>query len=95
MRNYFHPDQPGLKPLTQPQLDLLRQIVATNGGGICQSKANPRVIKGLIDRHMIQGKSGNGSCMVHTTIGLAFIRQADAAERAGVHRRGGEVENEC
>lgn len=73
--NHFHPDEPLDRQMTQAQKDLLRRVVATNGGGISQYAENQRVISGLVLRHMIQGKAGSGSMMVHTRRGLDWVRE--------------------
>ena len=71
---FEHPEQPGTAPLTKPQEVLLRRIVATKGGGLSADNINHRVIAGLIERHMIQGKAGQPHKMVHTRLGLDWVR---------------------
>lgn len=72
--NHYHPDEPLTRKMTPAQEALLRRIVATNGGGISAISENDRVIKGLIDRHLIQAKKTISSMMVHTREGLEWVR---------------------
>lgn len=70
-----HPEKPLNRPLTDAQRDLLLAIVKTNGGGIHYYGAKPASIVGLVKRHLIQGKKGQPSCMVHTRAGLELARK--------------------
>jgi hypothetical protein len=74
MRNHMHPNQPRTRPIGPRQADLLRRIVRTNGGGLSMAGIDDRVIAGLFDRHLIQGKAGNARRMVHTQLGLEWVR---------------------
>jgi hypothetical protein len=73
-RNHYPPDEPSDKPMTPAQIELLRRVVRTNGGGVNARGENARVVQGLMDRHMVQGKSGDLSCMIHTRRGLDWVR---------------------
>ena len=76
MENIIPPEKPIKRKMTDNQIALLRAIVATNGGGISPLNGRYpwRSFKGLADRHMIQGKAGEGFRAVHTHIGLDWVR---------------------
>ena len=69
-----HPDEPLKRKLTEKQLQLLKRIVATNGGGVLIYGPNLRTADALVKRHLIQGKRGQENCAVHTRQGLEYIR---------------------
>lgn len=68
------PEEPLKRKMTPRQEELLRRIVATNGGGINVGLNNEAVARGLIARHFIQGKSGSPYMAVHTKHGLEWVR---------------------
>lgn len=70
----YHPDEALARPMGPAQVDLLRRVVATNGGGISAYSEKHSVVEGLIKRHMIQGKRTNEFMMVHTRKGLEWVR---------------------
>lgn len=75
MDDLHAPDEPVAKPLTPAQQRLLRLIVSKNGAGVSVlAGPNYRAAKGLMDRHMIQGKRGNPAVAVHTKRGLDWVR---------------------
>ncbi len=75
MNNYYAPDEPVTRKMTKAQEELLRRVVRTNGGGVSGFREKDSVIKGLMDRHMIQGKKGQESMIVHTARGLQWVRE--------------------
>lgn len=60
--------------MTPAQEDLLRRVVKTNGGGISSYDEPDSTISGLVSRHLVQGKSGSPSVIVHTREGLDWVR---------------------
>lgn len=73
-RSHFHPETASTQKMTPKQEALLRRVVATNGGGISSYGVPDSTIKGLMDRHFIQGKAGSPSSIVHTREGLEWVR---------------------
>lgn len=75
MYDLHPPEAPLDRKMTEAQIRLLRRIVETNGGGV-SVLGSPyyRAAKGLMDRHMIQGKRGNPAIAVHTKRGLDWVR---------------------
>ncbi len=71
-----HPEVAVTKALTPKMLECLRAVIASNGGGVSIYDWSRSVIKGLMDRHMIQGKSGDPYRFVHTRIGLEYWRKS-------------------
>ncbi|MES2904038.1 MAG: hypothetical protein V4696_07620 [Pseudomonadota bacterium] len=69
-----HPEVPLKRKLTDKQWDLLDRICRTNGGGIHYYNLDKSVLRGLMRRHLVQGKLGSGDCAVHTREGLALWR---------------------
>jgi hypothetical protein len=78
--DHYHPKKRVERPPTEAMMAVLRQVVATNGGGLSPSGIPHSVIKGLVARHLVQGKAGAGSRIVHTKHGLKLVR--DEAARA-------------
>lgn len=76
--SYFPPDKPIDRPPSRAMVDLLERIVRTNGGGVSAYGQHHKTVQGLVDRHLIQGKAGQAWRMVHTPIGLDFIRKRKA-----------------
>lgn len=70
-----HPDTPDTRPPTKAQIELLRKIVATNGGGVSSLNIPERTLQGLVARHLVQGKLNNPHRVVHTRAGLDLIRR--------------------
>lgn len=68
------PDAPVTRKMTANQIELLRKIVASNGGGVDVSGPYRAPAKALVDRHMIQGKRGQQTVAVHTHIGIEWVR---------------------
>lgn len=68
------PEVPVARKMTAKQIELLRKIVASNGGGVSVHGPYLTTAKALIERHMIQGKRGQQSVAVHTHIGLEWVR---------------------
>lgn len=60
--------------LTKPQERMLREIVATNGGGISGFILRERVMRALESKGLIQGKLNASHRAVHTRIGLEWVR---------------------
>lgn len=69
-----HPETPSQRPITERQWKMLFAVCKTNGGGVSVHDWPRDVIKGLMDRHLVQGKAG---CVriVHTREGLALYRE--------------------
>lgn len=63
--------------LTAPQEKMLREIVATNGGGIAEFKLSHATLKVLIRKGLVQGKKGQQWRAVHTPEGFAWVTMAD------------------
>jgi len=84
-----HPETPLERPLTEKQRELLDRICRTNGGGISLYSADKSVLRGLMRRHLVQGKLGQPGAVVHTKEGLRAwrapvshdVKQAFAAEK--------------
>jgi hypothetical protein len=74
MSDLYPPEQPIKRKLTEKQFALLASICRTNGGGIYAPNCDQRVLKALVDRHLVQGKAGNLSSVVHTREGLELWR---------------------
>lgn len=74
MSYMIHPEKPVVRKMTPAQEDLLRKIVATNGGGVDVSGPYRNAAKALVARHFIQGKRGQGYIAVHTREGLEWVR---------------------
>lgn len=70
----YHPDVPLKRKMTPAQIELLRRVVATNGGGVSGYHETESTVKGLIQRHMVQGKAGAQDSIVHTREGLDWVR---------------------
>lgn len=68
-----HPEIASQSPPTQRQWEMLAAVCQTNGGGVSRYDWPRSVIKGLMDRHLVQGKSGSDR-IVHTREGLALYR---------------------
>lgn len=68
----------GKKP-TALQEAALRRVVATNGGGLSKHEYSKHVWQGLINRGLVQGKAGSGERVVHTKMGMEYIRKMEAA----------------
>jgi len=62
------------------QLDMLRRVVATNGGGLNAYSAPRATWKALFEKGLVQGKSGLACCIVHTRLGLEVVRFLKAGE---------------
>ena len=73
-QSHFHPDTASARKMTPAQEDLLRRVVKSNGGGVSSYGEADSIIKGLIDRHLVQGKAGSPSTIVHTRQGLDWVR---------------------
>ena len=71
-----HPEKPSVRKLTEKQLELLGRICRTNGGGISLYDDDKSVLRGLMNRHLVQGKAGGAGRIVHTKEGLAAWRAA-------------------
>lgn len=63
--------------MTDLQRDLLRRVIATNGGGLSVYDWPDRVVNALVRRHFIQGKAGNPGRFVHTRLGLEKWRRLE------------------
>lgn len=60
------------------QWEFLGRVVATNGGGVNCYSADERVYRALERKGLIQGKSGQQCCAVHTREGLEAWRAHQA-----------------
>ena len=78
MGDHYHPERRVERAPTEAMMAVLRDVVATNGGGLSPSGIPHSVIKGLVARHLVQGKAGNGSRIVHTKLGLKLVRDEAA-----------------
>ncbi len=78
MGDHYHPEKRVERAPTEAMMAVLRQVVATNGGGLSPSGIPHSVLKGLIARHLVQGKAGAGSRVVHTRLGLKLVREEAA-----------------
>lgn len=73
-----HPETPSQRPITERQWQMLYAVCKTNGGGVSRHDWPRDVIRGLMDRHLIQGKAG-GERIVHTREGLVLYRERTSA----------------
>lgn len=73
-QSHFHPETAAARKMTPAQEALLRRVVKTNGGGVSSYGVPDSTIKGLVVRHLIQGKAGSPSTIVHTREGLDWVR---------------------
>lgn len=73
--------------LTEKQEAMLRAAIKTNGGGLSGINLDQRVMRSLEKKQLIQGKAGNQSRVVHTSIGLEWVRSKDRAALA----QGGDI----
>lgn len=78
MAEHHPPEKRVERAPTEAMMVVLRDVVATNGGGLSPSGIPHSVIKGLVARHLVQGKAGAGSRIVHTKLGLEFVREESA-----------------
>lgn len=60
--------------LTDQMDEALRRVVMTNGGGLSVHEYKPSVWRGLVRRGLVQGKNGAPSRVVHTKLGLVYVR---------------------
>jgi hypothetical protein len=71
--------------LTPKQWEMLDRICRTNGGGIhagfSEGARGTKTIRVLEKHGLVQGKSGNKGCAVHTRKGLAFWRTRKEMEQ--------------
>lgn len=77
-REHHHPDERLIRPMTEMQRDLLRRVIATNGGGLSVYAEPDRLVDALVRRHFIQGKAGSPGRFVHTRLGLEEMRKLEA-----------------
>lgn len=61
--------------LGRQQLKMLNDIVATNGGGIYSLNLDRKIMLSLAKKDLIQGKRGDPSFVVHTSLGLKIHRE--------------------
>jgi hypothetical protein len=73
-----HPAKASTRKLTEKQAELLSRICRTNGGGISARDADRSVLRGLMNRHFVQGKEGHAGHVVHTREGLLAWRELEA-----------------
>ncbi|AWB24190.1 hypothetical protein DA075_27660 [Methylobacterium currus] len=78
MGDHHHPETPVERSPTEAMMAVLRQVVATNGGGLSPSGIPHSILKGLVARHLVQGKAGAPSRVVHTKLGLKLVREEAA-----------------
>lgn len=70
--------------LGKAQEKMLRDIVATNGGGISGYSLDQRVMRALEAKGLIQGKCSCPSAAVHTRDGLDWVRNNPVREAGHV-----------
>lgn len=70
-----HPESASDRPLTEKQIKLLGVVCRSNGGGVSIHDWPRSTIKGLMDRHLIQGKANHPYRFVHTAAGLKLWRK--------------------
>lgn len=69
---YDHPAARRQDKPTDKQWELLDRVCRTNGGGCHEADHPAASIKGLMDRHLIQGKAGHAGRFVHTRLGWDY-----------------------
>ncbi|MCW2763358.1 MAG: hypothetical protein JWR85_3559 [Marmoricola sp.] len=60
------------------QLEMLRRVVGTRGGGLSGYREPERTWSKLHTKGLVQGKSGQPDRIVHTDLGLAVVRAMEA-----------------
>lgn len=70
MSNFYHPETPIKRAMTDSQFALLDRVCRSNGGGVSAYACDRHVLNALVNRHFVQGKAGNLSSVVHTREGL-------------------------
>lgn len=56
------------------QIDLLKKVVASNGGGVSGYSVNLKTMRSLEKKGLIQGKLGQPYMIVHTKMGLEILK---------------------